>query len=213
MAIVASAVPAIAAAQAGAATLSVGSACYVNASVGVGAPITVTGAGFTPGDQIEIDGTGVFALTSADANGNISVTTQGPILDKIGPGTETFALTANDQTALVTNPIAQTSVTMANLAVSTSPSSAKPTTKVRWRASGFRPGRLVYAHYVHRGHAVATARLGRAKGACGLMSVKAMLYQNGHPRYTTYKLQIDSARRYSAHASPKVVNSLTIFRF
>ena len=51
VAIVASAVPAIAAAQAGAATLSVGSACYVNASVGVGAPITVTGSGFIRGTR------------------------------------------------------------------------------------------------------------------------------------------------------------------
>ncbi|MHB1835013.1 MAG: hypothetical protein ACYCXW_08610, partial [Solirubrobacteraceae bacterium] len=195
VAIAAIAMPAVAAAQAGAATLSVGSACYVNTDPGAGAPITVTGSGFIPGDQIEIDGTGVFALTNADANGNISVTTQGPILDNIGPGTQTFTLTANDQTALVTNPVAQTSVTMANLAVSTNPPSAKPGAKVHWSFSGFRPGRFIYAHYIHRGHVVASARLGRAKGACGLLKVKAKLYPGGHPRFTSYKLQIDSSKR------------------
>ena len=77
--------------------------------------------------------------------------------------------------------------------------------------SGFRPGKQIYAHYLHRGKITATAKFGRSKGACGQLKSKAKFYP-GRQRFTTYKVQFDDARKYSPHSSPRFVTTLRLFR-
>jgi hypothetical protein len=205
------ATPAVAAAQASAATISVPEPCVINAGSS-GSQMLAAGAGFTPGDLIELTtnhGSG-FGSTTADANGGFQVAMTGPVLSKAGPAVSTFTLIATDQTDGVTTATAPFEA--ANLAVATNPARAKPNKKVRYTFSGFTSGAEIYAHYLHGRKVAATARFGRASGPCGVLKAKAKLYP-GRQRYTTYTVQFDDARRYSAKSLPNYVTSLNVFKF
>lgn len=200
--------PGAVATAASAATLGVNKACYVIS--GKTAPsMAVLGSGFTPGDTISITSNAAFNGTNvtANANGFIGLVTGAPLPFFTRPGEKTATLTAQDFSNGTT---ATTTVTVAPLAVATQPSRAAFTKLVTFYFSGFKPGRFIYAHYLRK-HQVARARFGRAKGACGLLKARARLYPGGHPHYKTYKVQIDDSKRYSTHASPRIVTRLNSF--
>jgi hypothetical protein len=197
------------AAPAAAQVIAVNGACFVNANPSVGAPVTVSGSGFAPGDTVELEATGVFGTTTVGTAGTFTATVKGPILSTPFPASERFTLTARDETNGTTT--ASTSFLVANLAFQTRPASAKPSDRVHFSFSGFRPGALVYGHYVHA-KKVVTARFGRAKGACGLLTSKARLFP-GRPRFSNYKVQFDDSRRYHAKALPRIISGLTIEHF
>jgi hypothetical protein len=208
--VLALAAPAVSTAAASAATIQMSKPCYVNANPSRGAPIEVAGNGFTPGDTIEIQGTGVFATATASSTGQILVDTGGPILSTSGPATQPFTLTANDQTNPAGNPLATTAVTMANLSVATTPSVAKPTTKVTWHFSGFIPGKTIWIHYL-RQRVVNRMSFGKANGPCGTLSAKRKFYPGGHPRFTKYTVVIDQVKRYTKDARPRIGTTLSFF--
>ena len=197
------------AAPATAQVIAVNSKCFVNAKPSVGAPVTVIGSGFPPGDTVELTSTGVFGTTTVGTAGTFTSTVQGPILSTPFPASARFTLIARDQTNGTTT--ASTSFQVANLAFQTSPAVANPSKSVQFSFSGFRGGALVYGHYVHA-KSVVTTRFGRAKGACGLLKSKARLFP-GRPRFTKYKVQFDDLRRYDAKALPRIVSGLTIEHF
>lgn len=200
---------AVGTATASAATLAVTRPCFVNVNAGKGATIGVIGTGFTPGDTIEITGTGVFATATASPQGGILLATQGPILSTAGPAVQSFTLTANDQTSGAGNQ-ATTAVTMANLAVATNPSVAKPTRKVTWHFSGFTPGRTIWVHYLRK-RVVNRMSFGRAHGACGTLTAKRKFYPGGHPHFTKYTVVLDQVKRYTRRARPRIVTTLSFF--
>jgi hypothetical protein len=196
---------------ASAATIAVNQSCYVDtvASGGtVGAPMTVVGSGFTPGDMVSItssDGS-VSTEVAADSNGRIIAQTSAPSPFFSRPEAKTQTLTATDYTA--TGQItATTLVRDTELAVATAPPHAAPKRKVTWYFSGFLPGHLIFGHYLRHGRAVARARFGRAVGLCGLLRTRARFYP-GHQRYHHYGLQFDDARHYSPHSTPRIVTAL-----
>jgi hypothetical protein len=115
------------AAQASAATIVANEACYVNANPFQGAPMTITGAGFTPGDSVDVSGGTVFASATVAADGTFVATTEAPPLSTVDPATETTTLTAQDLDGVT----AATSVSSANLAVSAKPSRAPAATRSR----------------------------------------------------------------------------------
>jgi hypothetical protein len=197
------------AAPATAEVIAVNGACFVNAKPSVGAPVTVSGSGFTPGDTVELESTGVFGTTTVGPAGTFTSTVEGPILSTAFPASARFTLTARDETNGTTT--ASTSFLVANLAFQTRPAVAKPSKTVHFSFSGFKPGALVYGHYVH-GKKVVTARFGRAKGACGSLKSKARLFP-GKPRFSRYKVQFDDSRRYHAKALPRIISGLTIEHF
>ena len=195
--------------QAAAATITVAEPCYVNTSTAKRAQMTVTGSGFVPGGTVQLsssDGT-VKATTLATVTGAIAVTTPAPDPSFALPGQQTVTLTAQQPStpgALVT---ATTPVTVAPLSVAIMPAQAQPTQRVTWFFSGFEPGRPIYGHYLRR-HQVALERFGPARGACGLLKVKAFLYPGGRPRYRLYGLQLDDSRHYRAGAAPRIDKKL-----
>jgi hypothetical protein len=197
------------AAPASAAVISANKACFVNTDSFKGAPVTVTGSGFNAGDQVEITGTGVFASTTAGSTGAFAVTTAGPILTIAGPGWGSFTLTATDQTTGITT---TTKIKVANLAVAPKPLDVKHVSKdkVTFDFSGFTPGKLIYGYYLRK-KVVAKAKFGKAKGACGLLSQKALLYPGGHPRDKQYKVVFEQAKRYTKRATPQFSGTLSIF--
>jgi hypothetical protein len=203
-------VPAVAAAQASAATLAVAAPCYVNVNSAKGSPIDITGTGYTPGDSITVQGTAVFGTTTAGPDGSINLVTTGPILPFPGPGTGTTTLTAQDQTTGAAN-LAQTAVTVANFSVDTQPSVAKPSRKVTWRFSGFLPGHSIYIHYLHKGKVLNRMAFGKAKGPCGTLKARDKFYPGGHPHFSTYQVVFDQVKRYTKRARPRISTNLRFF--
>jgi hypothetical protein len=207
--VLALAVPAVGTASASAATINVTKTCYVNANPGQGAPIAVVGSGFTPGDTIAIQGSGVSGTATASPSGQIVVSTSGPTLTTTGPAAQTFTLSATDQTTF-SGTLATTTVTMANLSVATKPVVAKPTRKVTWQFSGFTPGKTIWIHYLRK-RAVSRMSFGKANGPCGLLTAKRKFYPGGHPHFTKYTVVIDQVKRYSKGARPRIVTTLSFF--
>ncbi|MEO8967495.1 MAG: hypothetical protein ABI355_07835 [Solirubrobacteraceae bacterium] len=203
-------VPAAAATAASAATLAVGAPCYVNATPAKGAPIDITGSGYTPGDTIAVQGQAVFGTTTSAPDGSINLVTSGPILPFSGPGTGSTTLTSQDETSGAGN-LAQTSVTMANFSVATQPSVAKPSRRVTWRFSGFIPGHLIYVHYLHKGKVVTRMTFGKAQRPCGTLKARDRFYPGGHPHYSTYGVVFDQVKRYTKRARPRLSNTLSFF--
>jgi hypothetical protein len=190
--------------------ITVNGTCFVNAKPTVGAPVTVSGTGFTPGDGIGLSATTTSGMATVAADGTFVTTVPGPILSTPFPAASRFTLTARDETNVST--VATTSFYVANLAFETSPSSAKPSTPVRFSFSGFGPHAILYGHYV-RGKRVVTHRFGRTHGPCGMLKAKAQLFPGGHPQFGNYKVQFDDSRSYRPSALPRIVSALTIQRF
>lgn len=205
------AAPGLGAAQAAAATLTVNKPCYVNTLSARGpqaARMVVTGTGYIPGSTVNIastDGT-VFKAVQANASGVIIAIVGAPTPSFSRPGSRALGLVATDQAN--TSIVGGTFLKVADLAVATVPSKAKPSRKVVWYFSGFRPGQYVYGHYLRNGREVARARFGRAKGVCGLVRVGARFFPGGHQRYRHYGLQFDDSRRYHRGSRPRIVTSL-----
>jgi hypothetical protein len=209
-------VPAVAAAQASAATLAVSAPCYVNVNWMKGTPIDITGTGYTPGDTIAVQGHGIglngqgITTTQAAPDGSINLVTQGPTLPSIAPGQKSFPLKAQDETSGA-GLLAATSVTMTNFSVDTQPSVAKPSRKVTWRFSGFIPGHSIYIHYLHKAKVINRMAFGRAQGPCGTLKARDKLYPGGHPHFGKYQVVFDQIKRYTQRARPRISTTLSFF--
>lgn len=199
-------------ASASAAAISVNSPCFINTNPGVGAPMTITGSGFVPGDLIDISGNTVFTTATAAANGTFSTVIQAPILSTTGPGSMKTTLTATDESNSAD--VATTLVRSANLAVSTNPGSVRNVRKdkVTFSFSGFTPGKHIYGFYAHK-RIVGKIRFGAASGPCGTLRQRALLFPGGRPKNDTYKVTFESVSRYSRTAFPKVSGTLRILHF
>lgn len=206
-----SAVAAASAGAASAATLTVNKACYVNQNSAVGAPMTVTGAGFAPGEVVDVSGGTVYAQATADSSGNFTVTTQGPILGTVDPATTTTTLTATGETSQTS---ASDVVRSTNLAVLTTPGSVRNVRRdrVKFSFSGFTAGKHIYGFYTH-GRKTVRTRFGIAHGPCGTLTQRALLFPGGRPRYDTYRIAFESVPRYSGKANPQIRATLSIMRF
>jgi hypothetical protein len=205
IALAAAAMTAGPAAAASAATIAVNKACFDE-----NAPMTVTGAGFTPGDTVDLSATGVFSTAPVDAGGQFAVLVTAPLLGKIGPAHHAFTLTATSESNPSLAAAAPFDVT--TFAVSTKPAQARPSKRVRFSFSGFTPGRSIYAHYVHKGTVRATSHFGIAAPPCGTLSARERLYPGNHPATGLYHVQFDSRRHYSPSTAPKLLATLHIFK-
>ncbi|HET8978310.1 MAG TPA: hypothetical protein VFN87_09135 [Solirubrobacteraceae bacterium] len=208
---------AIAAAPAAAATLSADKPCYVNADPSSGAPMTLTGSGYIPGDTVDISGGGVFTTALVQPDTTFVATTPAPILSTIGPGAMKTTLTATDENnagSATTPPTATAVVHSANLAVSTSPGSVRNVRKdkVTFRFSGFAPHKNIFGYYMRK-KIVAKVRFGKASGPCGTLRQRALLYPGGRPRYDRYTVTFESRGRYAKRAFPRVTGKLSILHF
>lgn len=173
--------------------------------------MAVAGSGFTPGDSIDLSAGDTSGNATANSAGQFSELIPAPTLATSGAGAKKFTITAQDETAGTGS--ASTTVWVANLAFSTNPSVANPSKVVHFSFSGFKPGKVVYAHYLRGKKVVATQKFGRAKGICGLLKAKARLFPLHNPPSGTYKVQIDDSRTYHAKSLPRVDSSLQIERF
>jgi hypothetical protein len=207
---------------AGAATvparLSVNQPCYV--TVGKARPtMVVTGTGYIPGDQVVVsDRTGSFKQTvTADASGAITARGPAPVALLTHPGEKADTVSATDYSPNGNTYLGTARTELSVLGVSASRTRRAHglralTFKTKWTFSGFPEGRSIYAHYLFGKKLVARQRFGRAHGPCGLLTVRRRLYP-AKPHHRRYRLQIDTRRRYSRRASPRLVTKVGLQLF
>lgn len=201
--------------SASAATISANKRCYVNKNPAHGAPMRITGSGFIPGTSVDVEGNTVFATAPVGPTGTFSVTTDAPILPTVAPATKRTTITVNDTNYTTGQTlVASRVVRSANLAVSTKPSSVRHVSrnKVRYKFSGFVPGKHIYGFWLRK-KVVAHHRFGKAKGPCGTLKQKALMFPGGHPHHNHYTVAFESHKKYKKHASLKVTGKMNIFRY
>ena len=82
--------------------------------------------------------------------------------------------------------------------VSIAPSTAAPSSRVRFSGRGFTQPGAVYGHYLYKGRVRKTVRLAKAPGApCGTFKVKRRQIPVKKPRTGRWTLQADTVRQYS----------------
>jgi hypothetical protein len=182
-----------------AATLTPIKACYVTSTDEVTGtirqePIEFSGSGFAPSALIDIavDGT-VKRTVQADPAGNLPAQAlDAPYRRK---GQREFRLTATDQANPANTVEAVSNVTAFD--VSIKPSTAAPSSRVRFAGRGFTPPGSVYGHYLYRGHVRKTVRLSKSPAApCGTFKVKRRQIPVKNPRLGQWTLQIDQEKKY-----------------
>jgi hypothetical protein len=180
--------------------------CYIEQQ-----PMAIGGTGFTPGADVTVDTEQLFAFGNADPAGNFLFTSEtAPIVPTIVPDQKTFTLTAKENGT----PVASTTFQVANFAASVTPSRAKPTSKVRYRFSGFPQGKNVYVHVRRNGRTIGNAKMGKALGPCGRLSVRKrfMPVRRGRVAFGTYTYQFDTRPTYRSTATPRIRVQVSIFR-
>jgi hypothetical protein len=193
-----------AAAPAGAASIAVNGACFLDSDT-----ITISGSGFTPGAPITYAFDGVTqANGTADASGNVAQQIPAPVLP-IEAVVTTYNLTATDQTNLQN--VGSTQVTVTKLTASLSPQRARPRRKVKFNIRGMPPAVTVFLHYVFRGRSRATVTLGRPDAPCGTLTKRRRFFPFDHPSVGIWTFQFDNNRRYSAKSRPAIRGKVQIY--
>ena len=173
--------------------------CYVTSTDAVSGeirrePISFGATGFTPHGLVDISLDGALQRTvQADPAGTIpDQRLDAPYRRR---GQAPFRLTATDRANPANTVEALSNVTAFD--VSIRPSTAAPSSRVRFRGRGFtQPGR-VYGHYLFHGKVRKTVTMQRKPGGpCGTFSVKRRQIPVRNPRLGQWLLQIDQERRY-----------------
>jgi hypothetical protein len=182
-----------------AAALTPVKACYVSSTDEVSGvirrePIEFSGSGFTPGGLVDLAFDGTVARTvQADAAGNLPA--QALEAPYRRTGQRAFRLTATDEANPANTAEARSNVTAFDVRIT--PSTAAPSSRVRFRGRGFTQPGAVYGHYLFRGHVRKTVRLAkRPQAPCGTFSTKRRQIPVKQPRLGQWTLQIDQEKTY-----------------
>jgi hypothetical protein len=181
-----------------AASLTPIKACYVTSTDGVSGairrePIQFGGSGFTPGGLVDLALDGAIARTvQADPAGNLPTQAlEAPYRSK---GQRAFVLTATDRANAANTVKATSNVTAFD--VSIKPSTAAPSSKVRFRGRGFTQPGAVYGQYLFGGKVRKTVRFSQPAAPCGTFSAKRRQIPIKKPRLGQWTLQIDQEKQY-----------------
>ena len=199
------------------ATVTVSQPCYV--LVGKVTPlVTITGSGFPASSNIDIsDKLGLDDSTTADANGDFTVTEPAPNPVLANPGQKKDTITAEAFDANGTEYAGSTSTFLSSFEAAFSGSKPAPGLKaleerVKWAFSGFPVGSKIWGHYTFKGKLVATQAFGKASAPCGVLKLKKRAFP-GKPKHRKYTLQIDTKKKYAKKTEPafKLTLGLTLF--
>src|SRR5918996_449202 len=174
----ASAVGAVAlASSASAATVAPGVPCarYIPGVAGQ-AWVPMTGSAFTPNTDPTLPSVG-FTWSDGSGGGSTPLAADGSFATRIlmpndfirtaSGWTKTYGLTATD----LTTPgiAAATQVAFVRVGASIRPRRVRRVSRrVSWSVYGVPTGRVIYAHWTFKGRRLATRKLGRAAGPCGI---------------------------------------------
>jgi hypothetical protein len=174
-----------AAAQAASLSVAPLKACYR-----AGERVALTGSGYTPGGNVQINSDGrVVGTTTADAAGGFAGTLRLGV-----PSGERLKTYSGVDTSNTANS-ASLQLRVSRLKVTVEPENGQPGRLLRVGARGFTTGGTLYAHVV-RGRYRRNVRIGRLKGACRKLSVSKRIFRR-RTSAGTYLVQFDTRRRYS----------------
>lgn len=171
--------------------------------------VHVTATGFAPGASVELQLNGRFARSAtADQFGDLDTTVTIPSAG-YGPAQRRYRLTVAERNFPANT--ASTSILAANLAFTATPSYfVRRGQRVLFRFSGMVANRTVYAHYRLGGRTLANVPLGVARGACGMLTVRAPLIPARVSRRGAWLVQFDALRGYSPSANPRLRATVTV---
>jgi hypothetical protein len=176
--------------------------CYVAQS-----PIALHGGGFDPGAVLKVtrDGVLLASPTAADDGTFTASVDSGPIGGGLAESDAELTVSDADTTVVQR-------VRVSTFGASYAPSSAAPTSFVRFSAFGFGSSHVVYVHYLRPdGSSADTVRLGPTRGACGTIkrTAKRRLFRFT-PQPGTWRLQFDTVRQADPGTVPRIVLPVTV---
>jgi len=207
------------ASAASAATISVGAPClrYLPGLAGQ-EWVPVSGSGFTPNTDPSLNSV-ELNWSSGDLAGFTPLAPNGSFLknafmpnDFIGSDagrTKTYTLTATDRQ---TGGTASTQATFVRAGAEIRPQRVRRNLrrKVRWSVYGPPTGAMIYAHWTFKGRRLATRKLGRAAGPCGIVHKRAS-FLPARARNGTWRVYITRGRKFSRRRALFRMD-LTVFR-
>ncbi len=119
-------------------------------------------------------------------------------------GSRTFTVTLTE----VGNPANTVSTTAKStaLGVTVTPSSARPSQRIRFRGLGFTQDKAIYAHYIHKGKVRKTVRMARQpRGDCGGFRARRRQIPIKNPGLGKWILQFDQSKRFINPAVTPIV--------
>lgn len=166
-----------------------------------GAPrryVALTGSGFTPRGVVAVGYAGVGHrarpdLLRADATGALASTVSGPGPRGLRHFITPVTLRATDATDHARTAFARFSVVRLGVRV---PRVTRPHAVVTFRLYGFPDRSVVWAHYFFAGRPVATRRMGRTTGDCGLVRHRGR-YLPARVRDGPWRLYLSLMRRFT----------------
>lgn len=156
--------------------------------------IALSATGFRPGStvSVRVDGVVEAANVLTDAAGAFAGTVPSPFLER---GSRPFDIEVFQDDDPAQRVVASSRV--AALGVALRPRVARPTQRITFAGRGFTIlDRPVFAHYVKKGRARRTIRLGMPDAPCGTFKVRRKQFPF-RPSTGRWLLQIDQERRYT----------------
>jgi hypothetical protein len=196
------------ASPAGAATITA-PACVPTVQ-GVGT-LPLAGAGFTPGAVVSVrsNPAGVFSSALVDPAGNWTASTSAATFNPFSRQLQTFDLLATDGA----NPAltAATRFQQVRVGYRTNPQSGSPGRSALHTVRGFPVGKNTYLHFRFGGQTKRNVKLGKTKGACGIVSRRMALLPT-QSRPGTWTVYADQKASYSQKTQPQLKYSFVIRR-
>lgn len=190
-------------APAGAATLATDLPCYPERY-----PVSVAGNGWGPNTRWSVQTEQVFTAGTADALGAFTGTFEAPLIPENTVKPKTFTLTGSQDGA----PVAEATFQVVNFLVKLDTDRGRPTGRTMWRFSGFAPGRTVYVHVRRGGKTLSNTKIATSSAPCGTGKRRlARLPGVRRPRNGTYKLYVDSSKKFSAKTRPQYRADFSVF--
>lgn len=180
--------------------------------------MTIIGAGFTPNGAVTLASVtrarptpATFASGPVQPTGVFLKSTLPPAFSSPNRNVESFTLVAADNTNPAAPVLATTPFQVVRFGLTSHPEPRRPSSKVRYTARGFTPGKRVFIHFRFAGVTRRTVSLGIAKGPCGIASqrMRALPTKARYGRWTSYT---DQSRTFSPTTRPAWRDSFTIFR-
>jgi hypothetical protein len=158
--------------------------------------LTLNGKPIRGGEGLQVNEQGLLTLDKFEF--------PAPLARKGAPQPFEVRIVEQDNPANVATAVAQT----VRLDVAMRPRSARPSTKVRFKGSGFlTEGRPVFAHYLYRGKLRRTVRLSATTGPCGTWKARAAQIPVRNPGLGRWRVQFDQSKRYvNPRKRPKAVD-------
>jgi hypothetical protein len=187
------------AAAQGTATITTDRGCYAR-----GDQIKVSLSGMPAGELVDVrvDDDVAAPELPIDAQGNASTNVTAP------DGRPPRPVPIRAQVSLQV--LAEATVRLSVPIVEMSPTSAKPTTRVRYTLTGFPGSGAIYAHVARGSRHLRTVRLGAPAAACGELVKRIAQLPLSRPAKGSYTVQFDQQRKYKARRAGSVRRTVRV---